>query len=57
MARRPKKAKSVETLVHDAAVRRNIPTAELDSVMADEDKAPVQIAYERRNRDLDPQLV
>ena len=25
--------------------------------MADEDKAPVRVAYERRNRDLDPQLV
>ena len=25
--------------------------------MADEDKTPIQLAYERRNRDLDPQLV
>ena len=25
--------------------------------MADEEKRPVRIAYERRNRDLDPQLV
>ena len=25
--------------------------------MADEDKAPIRVAYERRNRDLDPQLV
>jgi adenine-specific DNA-methyltransferase len=37
--------------------RRNIPTAELEPVMRDEDKTPIQIAYERRNRDLDPQLV
>jgi adenine-specific DNA-methyltransferase len=37
--------------------RRNIPTAELESVMRDEEKTPIRIAYERRNRDLDPQLV
>ncbi|MCY4550584.1 MAG: DNA methyltransferase [Defluviicoccus sp.] len=56
MAKR-KKSKSVETLVHDEAQRRNIPTAEYHPVMAEEDKAPVRVAYERRNRDLDPQLV
>src|SRR6185295_17617764 len=53
----PKKPISVETLTHDAATRRNIPTAEFESVMRDEDKSPVQLAYARRNRDLDPQLV
>ncbi|GAA0591273.1 site-specific DNA-methyltransferase [Caenispirillum bisanense] len=47
----------VETLTHKDAKRLNIPTAEFQSVMADEDKAPVRLAYERRNRDLDPQLV
>ena len=58
MARGTKKrSKSVETLVHDEAARRNIPTAEFHSVIADEDKAPIRVAYERRNRDLDPQLV
>ena len=57
MARRKKKAKSVETLTHGEAARRNIPTAEYHPVMADEDKAPIRVAYERRNRDLDPQLV
>lgn len=57
MARRRRKAISVETLTHASAARRNIPTAEYQPVMADEDKAPVRIAYERRNRDLDPQLV
>src|SRR6476661_1883082 len=53
----PKKPVSVETLKHDAATRRNIPTAEFESVMRDEDKSPVQLAYARRNRELDPQLV
>ena len=56
MAKR-KKSKSVETLTHDEAARRNIPTAEYHPVMAEEDKAPIRVAYERRNRDLDPQLV
>lgn len=37
--------------------RRNIPTAELEAVMEDKDKIAIRVAYERRNRDLDPQLV
>src|SRR5699024_3877930 len=49
--------KTVETLTHEEASRRNIPTAEYQSVMHDEDKSPIRVAYERRNRDLDPQLV
>ena len=57
MAKRKKKSKSVETLTHGEAARRNIPTAEYHPVMADEDKVPIRVAYERRNRDLDPQLV
>ena len=57
MARGKKKSKSVETLTHAEAARRNIPTAEFHPVMAEEDKAPIRVAYERRNRDLDPQLV
>ena len=56
MAKR-KKARSVEALTHGEAARRNIPTAEYHPVMAEEDKAPIRVAYERRNRDLDPQLV
>src|SRR5581483_6865840 len=49
--------KAVETLLHDEASRRNIPTAEYQSVLEREAEAPVRVAYERRNRDLDPQLV
>jgi len=59
-ATRKKKAaakKSVETLTHGDASRTNIPTAELEAVVSDEDKSPIRVAYERRNRDLDPQLV
>lgn len=57
MARKKKRGKKVETLVHDEASRKNIPTAEHESVMAKDDQAPVHVAYARRNRDLDPQLV
>ena len=55
----PKKrsTKTVETLTHGDASRKNIPTAEFRSVMDRSDQSPVRVAYERRNRDLDPQLV
>jgi adenine-specific DNA-methyltransferase len=56
MAKKPA-SKTVEILKHAEATRRNIPTAELESVVSESDKAPIAIAYERRNRDLDPQLV
>ena len=49
--------KTVEALTHDEASRKNIPTAEHEPVMPNEDRSPVRVAYERRNRDLDPQLV
>ena len=52
-----KKPLSVEALKHADATRKNIPTAELESVMQEVDKSPIRLAYERRNRDLDPQLV
>ena len=59
MARRaqPKKRKQVATFKHDDAKRPNIPTAELEPVMNEDQQSPIQVAYERRNRDLDPQLV
>ena len=57
MARAPRKSKQVETLTHGDASRKNIPTAEYQAVMAADDHSPIQVAYERRNRDLDPQLV
>ena len=55
--RRQRSLKSVETLTHEGENRRNIPTAEYQPVMRDEELNPLQVAYERRNRDLDPQLV
>ena len=56
MAKR-KSTKTVETLRHEDASRKNIPTAEYQAVMAEDDRNPIKVAYERRNRDLDPQLV
>lgn len=54
---KPEKKKTVEALTHEEASRKNIPTAEFQSVMHKEQQSPVRVAYERRNRDLDPQLV
>ena len=56
-SRGKKTAKTVATLKHQDASRKNIPTAEFQSVMRKEEQSPIQVAYERRNRDLDPQLV
>jgi len=55
--RRPTTPKSVEMLLHDEATRKNIPTAEYQAVIDEQQANPVRVAYERRNRDLDPQLV
>ena len=70
MARTPKpRFKKIESLTHDEARRRNIPTAEMQSFYAGQKgAAPLSISYPRstplapgerreRNPDLDPQLV
>jgi len=57
MAKTPHTSKTVESLKHDEDKRKNIPTAEFQSVLQKNEQDPVHIAYERRNRDLDPQLV
>ena len=49
--------KTVAAITHGDASRRNIPTAEYQAVMAADDRSPIEVSYERRNRDLDPQLV
>ena len=53
-SRQPKK---VENIRHGDATRPNLPSAEHQSLMAEDEQSPIQVAYERRNRDLDPQLV
>jgi adenine-specific DNA-methyltransferase len=52
-----KRKKTVETLTHDADRRKNIPTAEFQSVLKQEQQHPGRVAIERRSRDLDPQFV
>ena len=61
MARKPKATKSeprklIETIRHPESKRRNIPTAELHSVLNEATQQPIQLKYPR-NPDLDPQLV
>lgn len=48
--------KQVDSLVHEDAKRKNIPTAEYESVISEKDAAPKELRYPR-NTDLDPQLV
>jgi adenine-specific DNA-methyltransferase len=57
MAKKKAPRKTVESITHEADKRRNIPTAEMQAVVKPEQQGPIQVAYERRNRDLDPQLV
>src|SRR5271170_8069123 len=57
MAKKTNTKKTVETLKHSADTRKNIPTAEYQSMVREDDQSPIRVAYERRNRDLDPQLV
>ena len=52
-----KSSKTVETITHEEASRRNIPTAEYQTMLEKEGQSPMRAAYERRNRDLDPQLI
>jgi adenine-specific DNA-methyltransferase len=55
MAKQPT-IKTVETLRHDEDKRKNIPTAEYQSMLQKEEERPKQLRYPR-NTDLDPQLV
>ncbi len=48
--------KTIESLTHNEAKRKNIPTAEYQSVLQKEEEKPKTIKYPR-NTDLDPQLV
>ncbi|MGB9149529.1 MAG: site-specific DNA-methyltransferase [Burkholderiales bacterium] len=68
MAKKTTTSKTVEALKHDEAKRKNIPTAEFQSVLEKEKQNPVRVNYPRnaaglieeklnRNKDLDPQLI
>ena len=56
MARKPTTSKTVESLTHDEAKRKNIPSAEQQSIVQKEHEQSKKIRYPR-NTDLDPQLV
>ena len=49
MAKR-RSPKKIKTIRHKDASRKNIPIAEYQAVMADHDRSPIQVAYERRNQ-------
>lgn len=53
---KPTTSKSVEALRHEDERRKNIPTAEYQSVLRDDERKPIALRYPR-NTDLDPQLV
>jgi adenine-specific DNA-methyltransferase len=69
MAKKTEKPKSVEAITHTDAKRKNIPTAEYQSVVAKSEQAAQKVSYSRnsgdelseeiqsRNPDLDPQLI
>lgn len=57
MPKKPASEKQIESFVHDEASRRNIPPAEFQTMVRNQEKTPIQVAYERRNPDLDPQLI
>ncbi|HUO08341.1 MAG TPA: site-specific DNA-methyltransferase, partial [Phycisphaerae bacterium] len=56
MAKKSTTLKSVETLRHEEATRKNIPTAEFQSVLKPDEQKPVKVRYPR-DTDIDPQLV
>lgn len=56
MVKQPTTNKNVDAIKHDDAKRKNIPTAEYQSVLDENQKTPKQVRYPR-NTDLDPQLV
>jgi adenine-specific DNA-methyltransferase len=51
-----KAEKQVDAIRHEADKRKNIPTAEFQSVLSPDAQKPIEIRYPR-NTDLDPQLV
>jgi adenine-specific DNA-methyltransferase len=57
MAKKSSAGKTVTALTHNEATRKNIPTAEYESLVQPFEKAAIQVAYERRDPDLDPQLI
>ncbi len=49
MAKKPAPKLTVETLKHDDATRKNIPTAEYPSVMQKEEQNPFRVGFKSSN--------
>ena len=56
MAKKPTKKTKIDAHTHPSASRKNIPTAELQSFVSEEEATPKPILYPR-DTELDPQLV
>ena len=56
MAKKVAAKKTVEALKHDEAKRKNIPSAEHQSILEEHQQNPIKLRYPR-DTDLDPQLV
>ena len=56
---RSRRKAQIENYTHQGDSRTNIPTAEVEPVMNERDRTPINLEYERsvRNTDLDPQIV
>jgi len=55
--RKARTPKSIEALTHTDASRPNIPTSEDQAVLSRSERDPIQVAFERRHPELDPQFV
>ena len=56
MAKKQTTSKTVEALKHDEATRKNIPTAEYQSVMQKNEQDPVRVAYALKQSEARPKL-
>lgn len=56
MAKKTHSKRTVETLKHEEATRKNIPTAEYQSVMQKDDQAPVETRYQKWSPEMRPML-
>jgi adenine-specific DNA-methyltransferase len=54
--KKPAVKKQIATITHTGEKRKNIPTAEFQSVMEQQQQDPKTVRYPR-NTDLDPQIV
>ena len=49
--------KRIESYSHSESKRKNIPTEQLQNFVSEEAQRPINVEYQKRNPDLDPQLI